>query len=39
VWEPGNQPGLGEPLVHVQDELDVEKFNKMVIDLLSRPAK
>ncbi len=39
VWEPGNQPGLGEQLVHVQAELDVEKFNKMVIDLLSRQAK
>ncbi len=39
VWEPGNQPGLGEQLVHVQAELDVQKFNKMVIDLLSRPPK
>jgi hypothetical protein len=39
VWMPGNQPGLGERLVHVQTELDLERFNKMVIDLLSRPAK
>jgi purine nucleosidase len=39
VWVPGNQPGLGERLVHVQTELNIEKFNKMVIDLLSRPAK
>jgi purine nucleosidase len=39
VWVPGNQPGMGERLVHVQTELDIEKFNKMVIDLLSRPPK
>ena len=35
VWVPGNQPGLGERLVHVQTELNLEKFNNMVIDLLS----
>jgi inosine-uridine nucleoside N-ribohydrolase len=39
VWVDGNQPGLGERLVHVQEDLNLEKFNKMVIDLLSRPAK
>jgi purine nucleosidase len=39
VWTPGNQPGLGEQLVHVQTDLDLDKFNKMVIDLLSRPSK
>jgi purine nucleosidase len=39
VWMPGNQPGLGEPLVHVQTDVDLEKFNKMVIDLLSRPPR
>jgi purine nucleosidase len=39
VWVPGNQPGLGEQLVHVQTDLNLEKFNKMVIDLLSRPSK
>ena len=39
VWEPGNQPGLGEQLVHAQEELDVEKFDKLVIELLSRPPK
>jgi inosine-uridine nucleoside N-ribohydrolase len=36
VWVPGNQPGLGERLVHVQTDLDLAKFNKMVISLLSR---
>lgn len=39
VWLPGNQPGLGEQLVHVQSELNVEKFNGMVVDLLSRPPQ
>lgn len=39
VWLPGNQPGLGEQLVQVQTDLNLEKFNKMVIDLLSRPPK
>lgn len=38
VWLPGNQPGLGEQIVHVQTDLDLEKFNRTVIDLLSRPA-
>lgn len=39
VWTEGNQPGLGEKLVHVQTELDVARFNKRVIELLSRPPK
>ncbi len=39
VWTPGNQPGLGERLVHVQTELDLDKFNRKVMDLLSRPPK
>jgi purine nucleosidase len=39
VWTEGNQPGLGERLVHVQTDLDLPKFNKIVIDLLSRGAK
>ena len=38
VWLPANQPGLGEQVVHVQTDLNLDKFNKMVIDLLSRPA-
>jgi len=37
VWDPGEHPGLGEKLVHVQTDLDLDKFNKSVIDLLSRP--
>jgi inosine-uridine nucleoside N-ribohydrolase len=39
VWLPGNQPGLGEQLVHVQTDLNLEKFNKMVVNLLSRPSQ
>lgn len=39
VWVPGNQPGLGERLVHVQTELDLDRFNRKVIDLLSRPPR
>ena len=38
VWNPGDQPGLGERLVHVQTDLDLPKFNKLVIDLLSGPS-
>ena len=38
VWTEGNQPGLGEQLVHVQQELDLEKFNKMFIALMTRPT-
>ncbi len=39
VWTPGNQPGLGEQQVQVQTDLDLDKFYKKVIDLLSRPPK
>ncbi len=36
VWPSGSQPGLGEQLVHVQDELNTEKFYRMFIDAMSR---
>jgi purine nucleosidase len=36
VWTEGNQPGLGERLVHLQEDLDLPKFNAMVIDLFCR---
>ena len=36
VWLDGYQPGLGERLVHVQEELDLDKFNRMIVDLLSK---
>jgi purine nucleosidase len=38
VWPPGMQPGLGEVLVDVQDELDKPRFYKEYIELLSRPT-
>jgi purine nucleosidase len=38
VWNPGEQPGLGEQLVHVQQDLDLEKFNRMFIALMTRPT-
>jgi inosine-uridine nucleoside N-ribohydrolase len=37
-WAPGHQPGLGEPLVEVQKDLDKEKFYKFYVDLLTRPT-
>ncbi|HVM76141.1 MAG TPA: nucleoside hydrolase [Candidatus Saccharimonadales bacterium] len=36
TWVEGDQPGLGERLVHVQEEVNLDKFNRMVIELLSR---
>jgi purine nucleosidase len=36
VWMPGSQPGMGEQLVHVQTELDRDKFYRELIELLSR---
>jgi purine nucleosidase len=38
VWAPGTQPGLGEQLVYVQQDLDLAKFDKMFIDLMKRPT-
>ena len=38
VWIAGSQPGLGEQLVHVPLELNLEKFDKMFIELMTRPT-
>jgi inosine-uridine nucleoside N-ribohydrolase len=38
AWAPGQQPGMGESLVEVQDDLDKEKFYKEYVDLLTRPT-
>jgi inosine-uridine nucleoside N-ribohydrolase len=38
VWMPGTQPGLGESLVNVPQDLDLAKFDKMFIDLMTRPT-
>jgi purine nucleosidase len=36
AWTPGLQPGMGEVLVEVQDDLDKQKFYKEYVELLSR---
>ncbi len=38
AWVPGLQPGMGEALVEVQQDLDKQKFYKEYVDLLSRPT-
>jgi inosine-uridine nucleoside N-ribohydrolase len=38
VWAPGSQPGAGEILVDVQDDLDKAKFYKEYVELLTRPT-
>jgi len=35
AWAPGQQPGLGEALAEVQDDLDKEKFYREFVELLS----
>ena len=38
AWAPGQQPGMGEQLVEVQQDLDKEKFYKEYVELLMRPT-
>jgi len=38
VWDAGHQPGLGEVLAEVQDDLDKGKFYREYVELLSRPT-
>ena len=38
AWLPGNQPGMGESLVEVQQDLDKAKFYKEYVELLTRPT-
>ncbi len=38
AWAPGQQPGMGEALVEVQQDLDKQKFYKEYVELLSRPT-
>ena len=38
VWKQGSQPGTGEILVQVQDDLDKAKFYKEYVELLTRPT-
>jgi purine nucleosidase len=39
VWLPADAPGLGEQVVNVQTDLNLAKFNQMVIELLSKGPK
>lgn len=39
VWLEGNQPGLGEQQVHIPENVNLDKFYKMLIDLFSRQPK
>ncbi len=36
AWAPGQQPGMGESLVEVQQDLDKDKFYKEFVELMSR---
>jgi purine nucleosidase len=38
AWRVGSQPGMGEILVEVQDDLDTGKFYKEYIVLMTRPT-
>jgi purine nucleosidase len=38
AWTSGLQPGVGEVLVEVQDDLDKQKFYKEYVELLFRPT-
>jgi inosine-uridine nucleoside N-ribohydrolase len=38
VWGVGQQPGLGEVLAEVQDDVDKGKFYREYVELLSRPT-
>jgi purine nucleosidase len=39
TWPKGDQPGLGEQLVHVQTDLDVKKLYRMFADLMTRTSQ
>jgi inosine-uridine nucleoside N-ribohydrolase len=38
VWPEGRQPGKGEVLAEVQDDLDKSKFYKQFVELMTRPT-
>jgi inosine-uridine nucleoside N-ribohydrolase len=38
TWVEGNNPGLGEQKVTVQDDLDLPRFYRMFVDLMTRPT-
>jgi purine nucleosidase len=38
VWAEDTRPHLGERLVEIQEDLDIKKFYKEFVDLLTRPT-
>lgn len=38
TWRPGFNPGLGEQLVHVQQDLDAERFYRLFVQLMTGPT-
>ena len=38
-WTAANKPPLGLQLVHVQTDLDLERFNKLFVDLMKTPPQ
>ena len=37
-WPEGSNPGLGEQLVTIQEDLDLPRFYRMFVDLMTRPT-
>lgn len=37
-WTPGSNPGLGEQAVTVQEDLDLTRFYRMFVELMTRPT-
>lgn len=38
TWKPGDNPGLGEQLVHVQEDLDTQKLYGLFVRLMTNPT-
>ena len=38
TWLPGTEPGLGEQKVIVNEDLDLNRFNRLMVELLSAPT-
>jgi len=38
TWRPGDNPGLGEQLVHVQQDLDTQKLYRLFVQLMTGPT-
>ena len=38
TWAEGQNPGLGERLVHLQMDVDLQKFYRLFTDLMTRPT-